>query len=778
MSMRRAIPLATTFVVGLAASRAIAQPAPADPAPPAAAAAPPDPAPAPADPAASPPADPAAPSAEPAKDPQAPVDVSVAGTRLKETSGSAHVVRSKQLERFEYDDPHQVLLGVPGVYVRGEDGFGLRPNIGMRGALSDRSKKITLMEDGVLLGPAPYSAPAAYYFPLITRMSAVRVVKGPSTIVYGPHTVAGAIDFTTAPIPPDRKTMVDVAFGQYLYRKVHLRQSFADETRAILVEGIHVGTEGFKTLDGAGGDTGFSRNEFMVKGRWSFGTVDTLFHDVEVKAGYSGEISNETYLGLTDADFRATPYRRYAASRLDRMEWNRTQIQLTHRVTNGGALTVETTAYRHDMQRAWNKVNAFRGASISDVLSNPNTQQNQLYYGALTGAVPADTPELDLMIGPNDRTFVSQGIQTAIKWKPVTGPISHRMELGLRLHNDSIKRLHTEAAHAVEGDEVIRKTISSKSTATLLETTGDNDGSTLALALHAIDAATWGPVTVTGGVRVESIHGAFTDRLNGRIERTVQQVVLPGGGVFVALPADFGVFGGVYQGFSPIPPGQTDRVRPEKSVNYEGGVRFSPKRFRAELIGFYNDYTNLSNQCTTSTGCVREDTDRQFDGGSARVYGLEAYVDSEWKLRRDLTLPGRLAYTFTETSFTNTFVSDDPIFGSVADGDAIPYIPSHQITASLGVEAPRWAVNVSGTFVDSMREIAGNEDLAEEREEGNATDAYFLLDLSLSAKPISWLTLYVNGRNLTNQAYIVSRRPYGARPGAPLSIQGGAKVEF
>ena len=87
-------------------------------------------------------------------------------------------------------------------------------------------------------------------------------------------------------------------------------------------------------------------------------------------------------------------------------------------------------------------------------------------------------------------------------------------------------------------------------------------------------------------------------------------------------------------------------------------------------------------------------------------------------------------------------------------------------------------MNVSGTFVDSMREIAGREDIAEERDAGKATDAYFLLDLSLSAKPISWLTLYVNGRNLTNQAYIVSRRPFGARPGAPLSVQGGAKVEF
>ena len=105
--------------------------------------------------------------------------MSVTGTRLVETGGSAHVVKDAQLRRFSYDDPHQVLLTVPGVYVRPEDGMGLRPNIGIRGANSDRSKKVTLMEDGVLVGPAPYSAPAAYYFPLIDRMRTVRVVKGP-----------------------------------------------------------------------------------------------------------------------------------------------------------------------------------------------------------------------------------------------------------------------------------------------------------------------------------------------------------------------------------------------------------------------------------------------------------------------------------------------------------------------------------------------------------------------------------------------------------------------
>ena len=67
-------------------------------------------------------------------------------------------------------------------------------DIGLRGANPDRSAKLTLMEDGVLMGPAPYSAPAAYYFPLTTRMTAVEVFKGPASIRYGPNTIGGAIN--------------------------------------------------------------------------------------------------------------------------------------------------------------------------------------------------------------------------------------------------------------------------------------------------------------------------------------------------------------------------------------------------------------------------------------------------------------------------------------------------------------------------------------------------------------------------------------------------------
>jgi Fe(3+) dicitrate transport protein len=66
----------------------------------------------------------------------------------------------------------------------------------MRGTSPNRSEKITLMEDGVLISPAPYSAPAAYYFPTVSRMQSFEILKGGSQIQYGPYT-GGAINMVS-----------------------------------------------------------------------------------------------------------------------------------------------------------------------------------------------------------------------------------------------------------------------------------------------------------------------------------------------------------------------------------------------------------------------------------------------------------------------------------------------------------------------------------------------------------------------------------------------------
>ena len=91
-------------------------------------------------------------------------EVVVIGSKdeIRKIAGSGGLIDEEELDRMDYTDLNQILSSIPGVYFREEDGFGLRPNIGIRGATTDRSQKITMMEAGILIGPAPYSAPAAY----------------------------------------------------------------------------------------------------------------------------------------------------------------------------------------------------------------------------------------------------------------------------------------------------------------------------------------------------------------------------------------------------------------------------------------------------------------------------------------------------------------------------------------------------------------------------------------------------------------------------------------
>lgn len=686
--------------------------------------------------------------------------------------GSATLIDDVALDKFEYTDIHRVLNAVPGVNLQEEDGYGLRPNIGLRGTSPERSKKITVMEDGVLSGPAPYAAPAAYYFPNISRMSAVEVFKGPATIQYGPATVGGAINMVSRPIPFRREGELDLQYGSDNFQRINAYQGQQLGDFGYVVEALRVSADGFKELDNEA-DTGFVRNDVNVKTSWqSFGEYS---HTYIVKLGYADEDSNETYLGLTKDDLADSPYRRYNASAMDEMTWTHSQFHFTHAVEHQD-WQITTDVYRNDFDRDWFKVNGFKSTSVSiqEVLADPDTYNS--YYQVLSGQAASSNTDEYLRIGNNGRVFVSQGIQSRFNKPANWFGLDHEVEVGVRYHQDEIKRIHSEQDYATLADGTLQ------AVAGTFRTTTRNKNEAQALAAYVKDQVHVNDTTFTTGLRFEyieaikSTYGELTGILEQE-DKLTQTVLLPGVGVYSQLNPEFGVLAGIHKGFTAATPGGSGDIQPEESTNYEMGFRYFGLG-HAEVIAFLNDYSQFSGTCSFAQGsCSNSAVGEQANAGSAQVYGIEA----SWKHDAQLAsfnLPLSASYTYSHGEFGETFIDATGAFGekgqTIEKGFEIGYLPEHRLNLQAGIGKEKWQVTLSALYQSKMRNIPGEGSIGET----DRIDAHTVVDLTASYQVRPNCQLYSSVDNLLDETYIVSAKPYGYRPGKPQSINLGVKYQF
>ncbi len=680
--------------------------------------------------------------------------VQIIGTRdeARNIAGSGALIDEDQIRIEAATDINQLLKTIPGTYVREEDGLGLRPNIGIRAAGSERSGKVTLLEDGVMIAPAPYSNPAAYYFPTTMRMSSVEVLKGAPLLRYGPQTTGGVINLISTPIPDSRSGNIMAVVGEHGTQDIHAYYGDQGDNFGWLVETVQRDSDGFKHIDRSTRDAGLDIQDYLVKLAWEGEQQRLLF-----KAQHSKEVSNETYLGLTDADFRQSPNRRYGLSSIDQMDNQHDGYSLTYSLNLGGATTLTTMAYHNEFARDWFKLGG--GSTLISAANAGDTDAQAVLDGE------ADASGLEYK--HNNRSYESSGIELNL----ATAIGEHSLEIGGRIHEDEMDRFQpVEIYDQINGSLVYQNTV---------QPTGGNNRIETADALSFWMTDTWqvsDALNLQAALRYEDVESsrsqyADPDRTTTPTSRSNDSSDwLPGLSLTWDLNDEWQFLTGIHKGFSPLGGGAVASEKPETSINYEAGLRFNNDQLFVEAIAFFSNFDNKTENCSLASPCSNGATSGSFLTGQAQVSGLEFQLGNQFALG-NYQVPLSLSYTHTQAEISE----DNPANGFVK-GDQLADIPENTLSFRAGLESDfGWSNFIVAKYTDSLCDSVGcnNNPIP-----FGETESFIVLDLISRYDINADIQVFLKVENLFDEQAIVSRKPDGARPNKPQSVSIGMDYSF
>jgi len=684
---------------------------------------------------------------------------------------SGKTINKSRIESTQAQDILRVLKDAPGVYAREEDGLGLRPNIGLRGTNPDRSKKVVILEDDILIGPAPYSAPAAYYSPSLLTTETLEIFKGFSSLPYGPNSIGGAINYKTKSFHENDFSRVKLNSGSFNQSTLQTEFQKTINLSRYHLQLVRHQTDSFKQID-----TQQSLNNesniltFKYQRPYQIAAWPNVF---EIKASYSTEKSDETYLGLTLSDFEKSPFRRYSASQLDEMKWQHIKLQIENISYNGDSLNLKNQIYHHTFNRKWYRLDGFRDSSkkIYDILKNPSGTHID-FYNLLTGQIDSnqigDGIGSQLNIASNDRRYISQGFQSQLDYRnALSENIQSHFKTKFLLHNDSIERIHDADYYEVIGLNLNRTNSESIVTAR-------NKDSAQATSLTIIENLKYQSWQLNLLSRYEIVHFAFEDKINNKYLNRSDDVLIPGIGISYDYTSELKLKLSVNRAATLSGLDTSGKENREESVNYEAGVQWQSDKHKQqfETVIFQNNYSNLTGTCTASAGCTNNQTEQQFNGGQALIQGIESRWAQGWFIQKHW-IPIQLNFTLLKTQFMNSFNSNSQEWGigEVNSGDPLPYIPSIMFNAVLGIE--------KGVYKNSLTINYQSNSYDQSVNTGRITiPAFGLIDYNLNYQFTNSTTLFFKVDNILNRKYIASFKPFGYRPGKPQTFSLGVQVQF
>lgn len=680
------------------------------------------------------------------------VEVIGSSSRLPEIAGSATIIDQKELRQSRVFTANEALRKAPGVHVRDEEGFGLRPNIGLRGLNPTRSTKVLLLEDGLPLAYAPYGDNASYYHPPIERFDSVEVLKGSEQILFGPQTIGGVINYVTPAPPQEFQGGVTLSGGSRDYFNGRLSVG----GRGMLMDYMR------KQGDGARDNESTEIDDLSLKGVFEFAGNQAL----TAKASYYGEDSSVGYSGITQAELRNFGYE-YNPFDNDNFDIARTGASLSHEIAFTTDLILTTNVYFTHFKRDWWRQSstttdgqcgaAFTNARLAGRRVNPDT------CNSTQG---------------RERTYYTYGVEPRLIARHKLFGIDNEFQAGVRAHYELQDRIQQNG-----------RTPTARA-GTLSE---NQERSVDAYSMFAQNRFLLGQFTVTPGVRVEYVENDRQNNLGGAQGNDDIAEVIPGFGVTYNPLSTVTVFGGVHRGFAPprvedlivTPTGVAEatftEVDAELSWNAEFGVRSDVRPgVHVEATLFRNDFENQIQVGSIAGGST------PLAQGETLYEGLElsGRLDSDRLLSTRDNWYLQMAYTYLPTADQEsavTEVQNRRIVGGSRVGNRLPYAPENLATTTVGythtsgLDLRLEAVHTSSQFADFA-----NTEIAAVNGNGQVgllkSSTIFNLAVNYPVKKYD-ATLFLAAKNLLDRHYIVDRTR-GIRVGMPLLVQGGVDIAF
>ncbi|MBE0551217.1 MAG: TonB-dependent receptor plug domain-containing protein [Ignavibacterium sp.] len=672
---------------------------------------------------------------------------------LNRIPGSANIITEASLKNSKPITSNEMFKKVTGINVVDEEGAGLRANIVIRGLDPYRSRNVLMMEDGVPIALAPYGEPEMYYTPAIDRMKSIEVLKGSGSILYGPQTVGGVINYITNDPPLDPTFALSLRGGDGNYFIGQAGYGTTVDNVGFQLGILH------KQADKLG-ITRFDINDLTAK----IGFQISEKSRIGIKLAYYDENSNSTYVGLTQDMYDNEEYFTIIAPN-DELDIRRYSANLTHDYFFSDNAFLRTTVYGYTTARNWLRQDFSR-----TLISNG------------TGVVWGDTAVTRGAIymrnstANRDRQFEVAGVEPRVHYSYNIGNIRNELNGGIRFHYERAfeQRIDGQSADAKSGN--LRE---------------DEIRTGYAQSLFAQNRFFLSrDLTIIPGLRLENfIYERDIFRINYRDTSITNNdnifALVPGFGINYNFEDSYSVFAGVHRGYAPprikdaiTNDGQALNLDAELSWNYELGVRANLASFlNFEITGFLMDFSNQIIPVSVSSGGSGTGL---VNGGETMHFGAEAGIrfDIHQLLRTNYIISLSAYSTYVNSTYSNDrFITIGSETINVKD-NKLPYAPDFTFTGVLELATQfGLSLDISATYVGEQFTDELNTIDASPSGETGLMPSFITMDLTASYL-ISEINsnVYFSVKNLFDERYIASRRPQGIKVGLQRFISAGIEL--